>query len=81
MGSNHERTLKAIFEDPFRSNIAWRDIDAMLKAAKPEITEGAGSRARIAINGLRAVFHRPHSQKEIDIKERRCGAQRNDHRI
>ena len=66
MGPKHERTLIAVFEDPVRSNIAWRDIESMLLAAGAEITEGAGSRVRIAINGVRAVFHRPHPQKETD---------------
>ncbi|MFL5245630.1 MAG: type II toxin-antitoxin system HicA family toxin [Gemmataceae bacterium] len=66
MGPKHERTLKAIFEDPVRSNIAWRDIESMLEAAGAELTEGAGSRVRIALNGVRAVFHRPHPQKETD---------------
>ncbi|MFN6053710.1 MAG: type II toxin-antitoxin system HicA family toxin, partial [Planctomycetia bacterium] len=27
---------------------------------------GQGSRVRIALNGLRAVFHRPHPHKETD---------------
>ncbi len=66
MGPKHRRTLEAIFEDPFRSNIAWRDIESMLEAAGAEITEGAGSRVRIALNEVRAVFHRPHPQKETD---------------
>lgn len=38
----------------------------MLNAQGAEITEGAGSRVRIALNGVRAVFHRPHPQKETD---------------
>lgn len=66
MGPKHKRTLAAIFEDPVRSNIAWRDIESMLEAVGAEITEGAGSRVRIALNGVRAVFHRPHPQKETD---------------
>lgn len=66
MGPKHRQTLHAIFEDPVRSNIVWRDIEAMLKAAGADITEGAGSRVRIALNGVRAVFHRPHPQKETD---------------
>lgn len=44
----------------------WRDIEAMLEATGAEITEGSGSRVRIALNGVRAVFHRPHPQKETD---------------
>jgi hypothetical protein len=66
MGPKHRRTLEATFKDPVRSNIAWRDIEAMLKAAGAEVSEGAGSRVRIALNGIRAVFHRPHPQKETD---------------
>ena len=38
MGPKHQQTLQAIFEDPVRSNSAWRDIEAMLKAAGAEIT-------------------------------------------
>jgi len=66
MGLKHRRTLQAIFDDPVRSNISWRDIEAMLRAADAEITDGAGSRVRIALNGVRAVFHRPHPRKETD---------------
>ncbi|HCS54518.1 MAG TPA: hypothetical protein DIW81_23530 [Planctomycetaceae bacterium] len=38
----------------------------MLNSTGAEITEGAGSRVRIALNGVRAIFHRPHPQKETD---------------
>ena len=54
MNQKHRRTLEAIFDDPVRSNIPWRDIESMLKAAGAEITEGEGSRVRIALNGVRA---------------------------
>ena len=35
-------------------------------ACGAEISEGAGSRVRVAFNGVRAVFHRPHPKKETD---------------
>ena len=66
MNQKHQRTLQAIFDEPVRSNLPWRDIEAMLEAAGAEIGEGAGSRVRIALNGVRAVFHRPHPHKETD---------------
>lgn len=66
MGPKHKRTLAAIFDEPVRSNIIWRDIESLLLAAGGEITEGAGSRVRIALNGVRAVFHRPHPKKDAD---------------
>ena len=31
-----------------------------------EVSEGSGSRVRIAFKGVRAVFHRPHPRKEAD---------------
>lgn len=30
------------------------------------MSEGQGSRIRVALNGVRAVFHRPHPRKEAD---------------
>jgi hypothetical protein len=66
MSSKHQKTLADIFGSPVKSNIVWKDIEAMLIAFGAEITEGNGSRVRIALNGMRAVFHRPHPQKETD---------------
>lgn len=56
--------LEAIFEK--RAGIAWSDIESMLLHYGAEISEGRGSRVRIALNGVRAVFHRPHPAKEAD---------------
>lgn len=49
-----------------QAGIPWPDIERMLKHYGAELTEGRGSRVRIALNGVRAVFHRPHPQKETD---------------
>lgn len=56
--------MKSIFKEPVSANILWSDIESMLLACGAEITEGNGSRVRIALNGVRAVFHRPHPQRE-----------------
>ena len=66
MDSKHQKTLEAIFEKPERANILWRDIESLLIALGAEITDGNGSRRRIALKGVRAVFHRPHPRKETD---------------
>lgn len=66
MNKKHQKTLQQIFQQPIQSSIAWKDIEAMLKALGAEITEGSGSRVRVALNDVRAVFHRPHPQKETD---------------
>lgn len=66
MKKKHRETLRAIFENPVRSNILWDDIERLLAALGAEISEGRGSRVRISLNGVRAVFHRPHPRKETD---------------
>jgi hypothetical protein len=64
--NKHKKTLEDIFHDPIRCGVIWIEIEAMLAALDAEISEGRGSRVRIALNGTRAVFHRPHPKKETD---------------
>ncbi|MCX6060039.1 MAG: type II toxin-antitoxin system HicA family toxin [Chloroflexi bacterium] len=66
MDSKHRKTLQAIFEKPDRANIAWKDIEILFVALGAEISEGNGSRVRIALKDVRAVFHRPHPRKETN---------------
>jgi HicA toxin of bacterial toxin-antitoxin, len=66
MNKKHRRTLQAIFEDPVKSGILWSDVERLLVTLGAEISEGRGSRVRIALRGVRAVFHRPHPRKETD---------------
>jgi hypothetical protein len=55
-----------IFASPVRSNVLWIDIESLFKALGAEVSEGNGSRVRVYLNGVRAVFHRPHPEKETD---------------
>lgn len=66
MNKKHRATLEKLFLNPVQSNIVWRDIEAMFIALGADISEGSGSRVRVALNQVRAVFHRPHPQKETD---------------
>jgi len=66
MKTRHRKTLLVIFEDPVRSNIPWADIESLLIACGALIREGRGSRVRVTLNDVQAVFHRPHPQKETD---------------
>ena len=66
MNSKHKKTLELVFRDPKQSNISWIDIEGLLVALGAELSEGSGSRLRIKLNGIRAVFHRPHPQKTTD---------------
>jgi hypothetical protein len=60
----HQRVLEAVFADPVRAGIAWRDIEALFGALGARISEGRGSRVRVALGDVWAVFHRPHPRKE-----------------
>lgn len=63
MNKRHRKTLARILEKPERSDIPWKDIELLIQALGGEITEGKGSRVRVSLNGVRAVFHRPHPQR------------------
>ena len=62
----HTRTLARVFESPVRSDVRWAEVETLLRALGAEITEGAGSRVRVRLNGVRAVFHRPHPAPVTD---------------
>ncbi len=66
MNKRHRKTLDAIFDTPVRSDIEWKEIESLFNALGAEVSEGRGSRVRVALNGVRAVFHRPHPKKETD---------------
>jgi hypothetical protein len=66
MNSKQRKTLAELFKNPVPSTIAWTEIESLLVALGAEISEGNGSRVRIKLNTEKAVFHRPHPQKETD---------------
>ena len=66
MNSKNMRTLENIFKKPVQANIAWVDIESLLVALGANISEGSGSRIRIKLNDVHAVFHRPHPGKVTD---------------
>jgi hypothetical protein len=66
MNSKHKKTIELVFKNPVQSNILWTDIERLLVALGGELSEGSGSRIRVKLNGVRAVFHRPHPEKITD---------------
>jgi hypothetical protein len=66
LSSKHRKTLQEIFDNPIRSDVEWKNIESLFSALGGELSEGRGSRIRVALNDVRAVFHRPHPQKETD---------------
>ena len=66
MNSGQRKILERVFKEPVKSDIPWSDIEGLFSALGAEISEGAGSRIRVKLNGERAVFHRPHPEKVTD---------------
>ena len=66
MNNKHKKTLESIFDTPTRSNVVWKDIESLFHALDATVLEGEGSRVGVLLNGVRAVFHRPHPTKETD---------------
>lgn len=66
IAGKHRRTLDAIFHRPTRSDIPWRDIESLFRALGGSVEPGRGSRRRVALRGMRAVFHEPHPERVTD---------------
>ena len=64
MNKKQQITLDSIFERPTRADIRWAAIESLMKALGGEISERAGSRIAVRLNGVIAVFHRPHPRPE-----------------
>ena len=66
LSSRHQKTLQAIFDNPVRSDVDWKKIESLFTAVGAEVSEGRRSRVRVVLNDVKAIFHRPHPQKETD---------------
>ncbi len=66
MNKKNKTTLQAIFKIPVQSGVKWTDVEVLLVNLGAHISEGNGSRVRLVLNNVKAVFHRPHPRKEID---------------
>lgn len=66
MNKKQLKTLSTIFADPVRSNVKWTDIESLFSGCGADISEGRGSRVRVSLNGVDAVFHRPHPNPDTD---------------
>lgn len=66
MNSKNQKTLERVFSNPVPANIPWKDIENMLLGLGATISEGNGSRVRVKLDQERAVFHRPHPDRNTD---------------
>lgn len=66
LNSKQQKTLESIFTNPVPANILWKDIESLFIALDANVTQGQGSRVRVKLNQVKAVFHEPHPEKETD---------------
>ena len=64
MKKAHQVTLDAIFSRPTKANVRWSAIESLIRALGGEISQREGSRVAARLNGVIAVFHRPHPRPE-----------------
>ena len=66
MNKRHQRTLNSIFAQTISGNIKWRNVEALLKNLGATLSERAGSRVAVSLEGRIAYFHRPHPSPNMD---------------
>lgn len=61
MNAGARKILEAIFSDPVKNAIPWRDVESLFISLGARVSEGSGSRVKFEIADHSASFHRPHS--------------------
>lgn len=64
MNKAQKSTLQAVFVQPSKADIRWAAIESLIRSLGGEVFERAGSRVAARLNGVTAVFHRPHPRPE-----------------
>jgi HicA toxin of bacterial toxin-antitoxin, len=67
VNSRQRRTHKRLFETPLRKDITWHEVMSLFEALGATVTQGQGSRMRVALHDVKAVFHQPHPHPELPI--------------
>jgi hypothetical protein len=66
LNNKQRKTLEEIFKDPVCADLPWADIENLFIALGAQVSPGDGSRVRVILNGVFAVFHRPHPERVTD---------------
>jgi hypothetical protein len=64
VNAKQRKTLQAIFARPTSPSVVFSDIEALVVALGGAVTERAGSRVKITLQGEQWHCHRPHPGKE-----------------
>jgi len=66
LNNKNKKILNSIFENPVRADIAWTDIEKLVKSLGGKVIQARGSRTAFEINGFINVFHRPHPKPDTN---------------
>jgi hypothetical protein len=64
MNNRQRKTLAAVFANPIPKNLAWADLESLLRNIGCDVIEGDGSRVGFECGAIRLDLHRPHPGKE-----------------
>ena len=67
MNARYKKTLINIFKTPL-SKLLWTDIENLFQYLGAKIQSESNSRVSVKLNGIRAHFHLPYPNMEIDRK-------------
>ncbi len=65
MANKHRKTFDAIYANPVRANIGWNDAVSKFEGFGATVQGVGGSMFEVDLNGVKAIFHRPHPGNEI----------------
>lgn len=65
MNSKQRATYEAIFAEPIRANILWKDVVSLIKGLGGKVVHGDGSKVYLLIDKISINIHSPHPQKEM----------------
>ncbi len=65
MNKKQQDTLNEIFAHPTKANIRWSAVQSLIRALGGKVSEREGSRVAARLNGVTAIFHRPHPRPEM----------------
>jgi hypothetical protein len=63
--NRHRLTLEKLFRRPPPSDVAWRDVVALILALGGEVRAGSGSVRAVALRGRDLVVHEPHPRGDL----------------
>ncbi len=65
MRNRHRHTLEKLFRRPPPSDVAWRDVVALILALGGAVRAGSGSVRAFSLRGRDLIVHEPHPRSDL----------------